>query len=88
MITLSQKQQNFAGNVGKLLTYIYNKGFSVSLGECYRTPEQAALYAKQGKGIVNSLHCKKLAITSTCFGTESISRIQSRINSLEIIGAR
>lgn len=43
------------------------------MGEVYRPDEQAALYAKQGKGIKNSLHCKKLAIDITLFkpGTTS-----------------
>lgn len=30
-------------------------------GEAHRPPELAALYAKQGKGIANSLHIKRLA---------------------------
>ena len=30
--------------------------------EWYRTPEQAAIYAKQGKGIKNSNHTRKLAL--------------------------
>lgn len=31
------------------------------LAEVYRTPEQAEIYARQGKGIRDSMHCKKLA---------------------------
>lgn len=31
------------------------------MGEVLRTPEMAAIYAEQGKGIKNSVHTKKLA---------------------------
>lgn len=59
---LSEKQTIFAKNVSLLINYIFSQGFLVTLGEAYRTPEQAKIYASQGKGIVDSLHCKRLAI--------------------------
>ena len=58
----SEEQGKFAQQVALLLQYINKKGFYCSLGEAYRTPEQAELYAKAGKGIVDSLHCRRLAI--------------------------
>lgn len=39
----------------------------VTLGEAFRTKEQAELYAQSGKGIKNSLHCKRLAIDINIF---------------------
>lgn len=39
----------------------------LTFGECYRTPEQAALNAKNGSGISNSLHTKRLAIDLMLF---------------------
>jgi len=59
---LWEKQSLFAQNVSRLLIYMRDKGFNPTLGEAYRTPEQAQLDAKEGKGIVHSLHCKRLAI--------------------------
>ena len=64
---LSQKQQLFSLNVSKLIAYIYERGYACTLGEAYRTPEQAAIYAKEGKGIVDSLHCQRLAIDLNLF---------------------
>ena len=59
---LWQRQSLFALNVAKLINFIKSKGYNVTLGEAFRTPEQAKIYANEGKGIVNSLHCKRLAI--------------------------
>jgi hypothetical protein len=64
---LSEKQFIFTFNVHKLIEYVYQQGFKASLGECERTPEQAAIYAKQGIGIKDSLHCKRLAIDLNLF---------------------
>lgn len=70
MKTLSQEQAIFAQNVAKLIEYIFAKGFVCSLGETYRTPAQAAIYAKEGKGILDSLHCKRLAIDINLFSVD------------------
>jgi hypothetical protein len=67
VFTLSEKQALFSYNVGRLLNYIYKSGYYCTLGEVYRSVEQAALDAKEGKGIKNSLHCKKLAVDLTLF---------------------
>jgi hypothetical protein len=61
-MTLSQKQALFAVNVAKLIDYIHAQGYLVTFGEAYRTPQQAQWDAQSGTGIVNSLHCKRLAI--------------------------
>ena len=48
--------------VAKLITWAYAGGYELTFGETYRTPEQAALNAKTGAGISNSLHTKRLAV--------------------------
>lgn len=66
-LTLGEKQRLFAGLVGKLLLHIYEEGYEATLGDAYRTPEQAAANAAAGKGIVKSLHCDRLAIDLNLF---------------------
>ena len=70
MKTLAQEQAIFARNVAKLIEHIFQSGYVCTLGEVYRTPAQAAAYAKEGKGIVNSLHCKRLAIDINLFSAD------------------
>lgn len=69
---LSNQQQAHSRNVAKLIEYIYAQGYSCSLGEAWRSPEQAALYAKEGKGIVDSLHCDRLAIDLNLFSPSGV----------------
>lgn len=59
---LWQKQALFTQNVAELLQEMKSHGFNPTLSEAYRTPEQAALNAKNGKGITHSLHTERLAI--------------------------
>jgi hypothetical protein len=65
--TLSQKQQRFSWLMAKLIFYATEAGYGVTMGECWRTPEQAALNAKTGKGIANSVHCERLAVDLNLF---------------------
>jgi len=44
-------------------------GYKMRGGELYRTPEQALLYAKQGRGIAKSLHQVKCAIDINLFAS-------------------
>lgn len=74
---LWEKQAIFAYNIGLLIQNIRDYGYACTLGEAYRTPEQAALYAKQGKGIYNSLHCQRLAIDLNLFSDKGIYLTQS-----------
>lgn len=67
MESLSEKQQRFSFLVGQLLLWVGNRGWGVTFGEAYRTPEQAALNAQKGTGIANSLHTKRLAIDLNLF---------------------
>ena len=69
-MTLQQKQTLFAENISLLISHIFSKKYSVTFGEAWRTPEQAEIYAKEGKGIVHSLHIKRLAIDLNLFDSE------------------
>lgn len=64
---LSELQMIFARLVGSFIHAVYTKGYTMTFGEAYRTPEQAALNAKSGKGIKNSLHCDRLALDFNLF---------------------
>lgn len=59
---LWEKQAIFADNVSRLLNYMITSGKKPTLGDAFRSPEQAALNVKNGTGIADSLHCKRLAI--------------------------
>lgn len=67
---LWEKQAIFAQNVSALIHYITKINMMCTLGEVYRTQEQAAWYAERGIGIKNSLHCQKLAIDINLFTKE------------------
>lgn len=67
VLTLRQTQSTFARLLPRLIDKAFELGFDVTLGETYRTPEQAALNAKLGIGIKNSLHCDRLAIDLMLF---------------------
>ncbi len=81
---LSESQRIFAYNVSILISYIYKKNYSCTFGEAYRTPEQAEIYAKEGKGIVNSLHCKRLAIDLNLFDPDD--NLLSQTKDYEFLG--
>lgn len=67
METLGQKQRRFSLMVAQLIMKAYEMGYEISLGEAHRPPEVAKLYAKDGRGISNSLHCDRLAIDLNLF---------------------
>lgn len=68
--SLQESQQKFAQDVVLLLTHMLHQGYKFTFGETMRTKEQAELYAQQGKGIKNSLHCKRLAIDINLFNPQ------------------
>ncbi|MFQ9337055.1 MAG: hypothetical protein ACLR2M_00350 [Varibaculum sp.] len=51
-MTLSEKQQLFTVMVASLIHWAEEHGYRLTFGEAYRTPEQAALNAKKGSGIL------------------------------------
>lgn len=65
--TLLQKQARFGLAVGGLIAQANKLGYVVTLGEAWRSPEQALQNAKDGKGIVHSLHTQRLAIDLDLF---------------------
>lgn len=67
MMTLLESQFLFMRLLPKLIDAAHELGYNVTAGELFRTPEQAALNAKAGKGIANSLHTKRLAIDLQLF---------------------
>lgn len=66
-MTLRQKQSLFASLVPRLIDQAIALGFEVTLGEVYRSPEEAVRLAKAGLGSRDSLHCAKLAIDLNLF---------------------
>jgi len=64
---LLTRQAIFAVNAAKLILHINEAGYTCTLGEAWRTPEMAAIYAKRGIGIKRSLHCDRLAIDLNLF---------------------
>lgn len=66
-MTLGQKQRLFTKMLADLIRFAYEHGYEMTLGEAFRTPEQAALNAASGKGIANSLHSVRLAIDLNLF---------------------
>jgi uncharacterized protein YcbK (DUF882 family) len=67
MKTLGDKQREFPLMLAALITWAYEHGYEITLGEAYRTPEQAALNAASGTGVANSLHTQRLAIDLNLF---------------------
>lgn len=67
---LSDQQKLFAKNTILLFQRIIDMGYSFTYGEAMRSPEQAAIYAKEGKGIIDSQHCHRLAIDINVFDSD------------------
>ncbi|MDT3252754.1 M15 family metallopeptidase [Serratia sp. root2] len=66
-MTLSEKQQLFTKLIAQLIMWADEKGYRLTFGEAYRTPEQAKLNVQSGKGIANSLHTQRLAVDFNLF---------------------
>lgn len=66
-MTMGEKQRLFTKLVGQLIDWSYKNGYELTLGDAYRSPEQAALNAQKGSGISNSLHTQRLAIDLNLF---------------------
>lgn len=60
---LLENQFKFSKDVSKLIEFIYNNGYTCSLGEAHRTAEQQEIYLKKKLTKTrNSNHLKRLAI--------------------------
>ena len=67
-MTLSQRQQIFAQNLGRFITWAFANGFIITMGEVWRSDEQHALNMKQGKTkATRSLHQDRLAFDCNLF---------------------
>ena len=64
---LSDKQAKFTVMIANLILWADKQGYKLTLGEAYRTQEQAELNAKSGRGIRNSLHTQRLAVDFNLF---------------------
>jgi hypothetical protein len=71
-VTLSQKQAEFTQDLAILVQEMAKRGLKPVIGEVERTAEQAAIYAQKGVGIVDSLHCKKLAADIHLFTSDGM----------------
>ena len=66
-MTLRENQSKFARMITQLLIKATELGYEYTLGEAYRPPEMARIYAKDGRGITSSLHCDRLAMDLLLF---------------------
>lgn len=66
-MTLHAKQVLFARLLSRLIQAAESMGYEITLGEVWRPDAMAAIYAKQGLGIANSLHRKRLAADVNLF---------------------
>jgi hypothetical protein len=66
-MTLREKQSIFAELVAGLILAAKGMGYAVTLGDAYRSPEEAARLAKLGLGIKTSLHTQRLALDLNLF---------------------
>lgn len=64
---LSELQQLFTQLVAELIQEATRRGYRVTFGEAHRPPETARLYARDGRGVANSLHSLRLAIDLNLF---------------------
>jgi hypothetical protein len=72
------RQQTFALNVAKLIIYINQQGYSCTFGEVQRTTQMAQIYARTGKGILDSNHLYKLAVDLNLFDKDGKYVIDSK----------
>jgi hypothetical protein len=61
-MTLSEKQQIFTENIGRLILWAYAAGYGLTFGDAFRDRRLAAMNAQQGIGIADSLHSRRLAV--------------------------
>lgn len=64
---MSALQEEFSQSVAKLIVKAAELGYGVTLGDAYRSPEQAAANAAAGTGVARSLHTDRLAIDINLF---------------------
>lgn len=60
-MNLNEKQVLFTATMAYFQVWCVEQGHQIIEAESFRTPEQARIYAEQGKGILHSVHRLKLA---------------------------
>lgn len=65
---MRQRQEIFTKNIAKLIFWIFENGYTVTLGEAYRPQEMQEIYFKQGKSkTLKSKHSERLAVDLNMF---------------------
>ncbi len=68
MSALTEAQFTFATMLGHLLVFCSENTHHVTMGECFRTPEQQSLYIAQGRSWTrHSRHLYRLAVDLNLF---------------------
>jgi hypothetical protein len=62
-----KKQVFFLSTIARFIFDASVKGYQLTCGEFWRSPETCSLYEKQGKGILHSNHEKRLAADINVF---------------------
>lgn len=66
-MNLSEKQRKFSILMARLLLELDARGYEITMGECWRPPEMAKIYAADGRGVASSLHCIRLGVDLNLF---------------------
>jgi hypothetical protein len=67
MTALGDAQWLHVRCIAKLIQFAEDQGYTLSWGEAFRTQEQAQWDATNHIGIVNSVHCERLAVDFMLF---------------------
>jgi len=66
--SIRERQSVFVLNIALLIQHTYSIGYELTFGEALRTPEQQAIYIKNGRSkTINSKHLTRLAIDLNLF---------------------
>ena len=67
-MSLSEKQRRLPPMLASLISFAYENGYELTLGEAYRTEEQQRLYVDSGRSrTMNSRHRDRLAVDLNLF---------------------
>lgn len=65
---LSEKQRIFTQNIGCLIQYAYQKGYGLTFGHAWRSPEEQRRLVNEGKSqTMNSNHLNRLSVDFNVF---------------------
>tara|TARA_R110000772_G_scaffold16184_3_gene46222 strand:- start:2520 stop:2861 length:342 start_codon:yes stop_codon:yes gene_type:complete len=67
-MTLGEKQREFTLNISKLITFAYEQGYALTVGDAYRDPRSHGEWsARIAYGRRHSLHKRRLAMDFNLF---------------------